>query len=320
MALAALRHRVSGPQLISSHSTFHNPGQRHVLAPPEAKLRNPRYPQKSFFSHVDNLVAVEHAASVNTINLMAAKSNKKSPRKIPAKKVPKKGTQKAKKFVPSLPISPASDVEVVADAPNSIAPEVLKKILAVEKLVGKMGSMTDEEIVDEICDFVAEAAEYSRMSIQFGSCALVAAWGGGTFLNAQKKKLGRGAFGEWRKENFVDAGLSERSSRRYMKLASSCRDVRAIIESGASLRQAYIACGALQEPASTDQSGGAKAKPLLILTTGLRNVQKHMRLFGDALDGFEESKEMLSPEDKMELHLMKDVIRKFTQRILKLLP
>ena len=250
---------------------------------------------------------------------MPAKSNKNSPRTTPAKNVPKKGTTKAKKIVPALLISPASDVEVVLNAP-SIPPEVLQKILAAEKLVGELGSMTDEEIIDAVCDFVAEATEYSQMSMKFGSFALVSAWGCGTFLNAAKKRLGPGAFGEWRRQNFVDSGLSERSSRRYMKLASSCRDVSAIIASGSSLRQAYIACGALQEPASTDQSGGAKAKPLLILTTGLRNVQKHMRLFGDALDGFEESKEMLSPEDKMELHLMKDVIRKFTQRILKLLP
>lgn len=263
---------------------------------------------------------MEHAASANTINLMPAKSNKNSPRKTPAKNVPKKGTKKAKKIVPALLISPASDVEVVVDDPNLIPPEVRQRIDSVEKLVGKMGTMTDEEVVEEICTFIAEAAEYSQLSMKYGSWALVSAWGCGTFLNAKKKRLGPGAFGEWRRQNFVDSGLSERSSRRYMKLASSCRDVSAIIASGSSLRQAYIACGAIKEPAATDQSGGKKTTPTVVLRKGVRNFQRSVQLFTKSLDRFKESKETLSPDDKEEIYLMKVAISNFLQRINELLP
>lgn len=253
---------------------------------------------------------------------MAAKSTKNPPRKTPAKKVPKQGTQKTGEIVPALPDARGCEFEVVVDAPTFMPPEVLEKIETVEVTIGNMGAMTDEDFINEIRGFVADAAKYCQLTETYSSMALVCAWGCGTMLNATKERLGHRAFGKWRKENFADSGFSERSSTRYMQLASRCGDIRAKLESGSSLRQAYIAYGILADTSSADEPGAEKEKshPTAVLLTGVRNFQKNLRLFATTLDRFDKSKGKLSSEDKMELRLMKDEISGFTDRILKLLP
>lgn len=81
-----------------------------------------------------------------------------------------------------------------------------------------------------------------------GSSALVYAWGCGTLLNRAKANLGHGAFGKWRREHLETAGISERTSTRYMKLAESCSDVRGLLQWAPTLRQAYVGCGVLPPP------------------------------------------------------------------------
>ena len=257
---------------------------------------------------------------------MAAKSSKKSSKKIPAKKVPAKkgpklGSQKKEKIVPALPISPASDVEVVVVSPNLISPEVMQQIVHFEEMVGKMNTMPDIEVAQTIFEHAFLAADYSRKAKTSSALALVSAWVCGVGLNEMKERLLHGEFSNWRKENYVDHGYSERSSTRYMRLAEAYSDVRELLAWSPGLTKSYIACGILPEPPPTAGSGEKeKISEKEKLSTGLSNVQKHLRLFGDALDGFKKSKGEFSPEEKSELRLMKDAIDLFTQRILELLP
>ena len=130
--------------------------------------------------------------------------------------------------------------------------------------------------------------------------------------------LPRGAFGEWRKTNFK--GFSVRSSTRYMQFATRFPDIRPVLQSGASLRKAYITCGALLESDATVRSGVEKKTPTAILRKGVRNFQQSVQLFTKSLDRFKESKETLSPDDKEEIYLMKAAISNFMQRINELLP
>ena len=252
---------------------------------------------------------------------MAAKSNKRTTGKHKAKKLPKK-LSRAGKTGPKPAPEAVGEVEVVAEAPDLMPPEVLKQISRMNDLVSALDGMTDGELLNSIKACATQASGYSRHAVKAGASALVYAWACGTLLNAAKEKLGHGAFGKWRGEHLVPHAMSERTSTRYMHLAASCHDVRALLEWSPGLRQSYIACGVLPDLSATDRSGDEKEEVprTAILFTGLSNLQRNMRLFEKTLDGFDKSKEKLSADEKTQLHLMKEEIGKFTDRILKLLP
>ena len=77
--------------------------------------------------------------------------------------------------------------------------------------------------------------------------------------------------------------MSERTSQRYMHLASSFADPRAMLECAPGLRQAYIACGILPEPEAGGSGGGdnpeSRFKSLL---SSLGSLQRNIRLFAEA--------------------------------------
>ena len=255
------------------------------------------------------------------IQQMAAKSSKKPSQKIPAKKVPKKTPQKKEKIVPKLPIVPTSEVEVVVAGPNLISPEVLELIAGVEKEVGAITSMTDEEVQICIETCAMQAVSHSKRAKSSISMSLVFAWGCGAMLNAVKADLRHGEFDKWRKEHFVDLGYSERSSRRYMNLAAAYPDVRDLLAWSPGLTKSYIACGILPDTSPTDRPGEKeKPHPTAALYTGVRKFHESLDLFTKTLDAFRKSKEELSPEDKRQLILMKNELSEFLQRIIGQLP
>jgi len=235
-------------------------------------------------------------------------------------------------------VAPASEVEVIAAASDiTSAPASLVEWIAerekmfqleqtpvqllecVEEEIGKWKTMTKSEIIELISFYATKADDYASMAQTNCAFAIVWAWGCGNLLNRTKSDVGHGNFSEWRTKYFVNRGFSERSSTRYMLLARTYKNIRGVLERSTSLRQAYIACGALPEPPPTDRPAGEKT-PAAVLRKGVRNVQKSVQLFTKSLDRFKGSNETLSPEQKEEIYLMKAAIGNFMQRINDLLP
>lgn len=245
---------------------------------------------------------------------MAAKSNK-APAKKSAKNKPPSG-----KSAPSP--ARAVKVEVVSEAPDLMSPEVVMHISKVEKQIGLVGGMPDQILINTIEIYADQAAKYSQIAQKAGASALVYAWACGKLLNAAKENLGHGAFGKWRKEHLVPGVMSERTSARYMLLAAKCYDVRGLLQWGPTLRQAYVACGVLPDPAEGDQAEVEKpdVPKKQVLLASLSSLQKDLRLFEKNFQAFESSNEKLDAGEKTQLLLMKDEIKRFSDRILKLLP
>lgn len=180
--------------------------------------------------------------TANKGNIMTAKS-----KKVAVKKgVPKKS-------IASRAEAKASEVEVVAEVPDLMTAEVVKQLAQVEAAIGLFERVTEVTLAENIKGWAAQAADYSKQAVHAGASALVYAWGCGKLLNEAKGKLGHGAFGKWRKQHVESAGISERTSIRYMKLAESCPDVRGLLQWAPTLRQAYVGCGVLPPPPERDK-------------------------------------------------------------------
>lgn len=176
---------------------------------------------------------------------MAAKSSKAVVKKTPVKKASKKMVLAKKATSP-----PAKAADVL---PDLMSPEVVKQIVQVEGQIARLEGMADAKLVQNIKDYATQAAGFSKQAVQAGASALVYAWACGKLLNEAKENLGHGAFGKWRKEHVESAGVSERTSTRYMKLAESCSDVRGLLQWAPTLRQAYVGCGVLPPPPERDK-------------------------------------------------------------------
>ncbi len=234
---------------------------------------------------------------------MAAKS-----KRVAAKKVPKKTP--VRKSVPRPAKAKAVEAEVVVDAPDLMTRDVTMEISDVEQLLSRLEGMSNAKLLGSIKHYSERAAEHAGSAVNASALALVCAWTCGRMLNAAKAKLGRGGFGQWRDEHLVPDVMSERTSQRYMKLAESCHDVRALLDWGPSLRQAYVACGILPEPERTaDERDEEEAPKTRALLTSVSGLQKNLRLFTS-------SGEKLSRGDRTQLQLMRDELNRFFDQIL----
>ena len=262
---------------------------------------------------------------------MAVKTKKVAAKKTPAKKTPTKKAaprkppapkKTAKKSTTRRGHASAVEIEVVSDVPDLMPPDVVKHIVTVETTVRDMAGMPESTLLKCITICAGQAATFSRHAAKAGASALVYAWGCGRLLLVAKEQLGHGAFGKWRNEHLVPAVMSERTSARYMQLAARCHDVRALLQWAPTLKQAYVECGILPDPAMSDREPGDKEEVPRkeLLFTSLTNLQKGLRLFEKNLESFEVSKEKLNAEDRTQLQLMKKEITGFSQRILTLLP
>ena len=164
-------------------------------------------------------------------------------------------TKKAgvKKRAPRIPTASqaktkASEVEVLEGFQDLMTPTVVKQLSQVESVIGRLDRMTESKLADHIQEWASLASEFSRQAVHAGASALVYAWACGRLLKEAKENLGHGAFGKWRKEHVESAGVSERTSTRYMKLADQCSDVRGLLQWAPTLRQAYVGCGVLPPP------------------------------------------------------------------------
>jgi hypothetical protein len=133
----------------------------------------------------------------------------------------------------------------------------------VEKLVIELPSINDEDLIKRIKNYSDRAEVRADEAVAAGSRAAICAWACGTILNRAKLKCGHGKFITWMEEHISSSGISLRTYQRYMKLARNHTCVRALIESKAGLKDAYVACGILQEPVKprdeADDCGGGDA-------------------------------------------------------------
>jgi len=141
----------------------------------------------------------------------------------------------------------------IEDVTDLMTTAVVKQIADVESVIGQIDRMTEAKLAENIEGWASLAAEFSRQAVHAGASALVYAWACGKLLNEAKENLGHGGFGKWRKEHVESAGVSERTSTRYMKLAESCADVRGLLQWAPTLRQAYVGCGVLPPPQERDK-------------------------------------------------------------------
>ena len=225
-------------------------------------------------------------------------------KKTAAKKSP------PKKSVTRPAKAKAVEVEIVTEDVDLMRPEVVEQIAVVEDQMSQADSLSDSKLCNLIQRYAKQAAGYSGIAVKASASALVYAWACGKLLNAAKKKYGRNEFGRWRDANLVPYAMSERTSQRYMQLASLHDDVRALLEWNPGLRQAYIACGILPEPERAegveDEEGTSKALALLRSVTGL---QKNLRVFAD-------SGGKLGKAERRQLALVRDELNRFFDQIL----
>ena len=173
---------------------------------------------------------------------MAVKTKKvASKRNLPSKSKPLRAEAKTSK------------VEVVEEMPDLMTPVVVKQLAEVESVIGRLDGMTEAKLAVNIAEWASLVADFSKQAVHAGASALVYAWACGRLLNETKANLGHGAFGKWRREHVESAGVSERTSTRYMKLAESCSDVRGLLQWAPTLRQAYVGCGVLPPPPERDK-------------------------------------------------------------------
>lgn len=172
--------------------------------------------------------------------------------------------------------------EVVSDIPDLTPPKVLEHVKSVEKVLKGSDKLSAPEILGGIRSYARQAEVCRGGALAAGASAIVFAWACGKLLITAKRKLGRGEFGIWREKYLSGTILSERTSSRYMKLASQYDDVKTLLEWNTSLRQAYIACGVLPEPperaeeepeSNTEES---KKKALLSSITDMRRKLRSM--------------------------------------------
>lgn len=238
---------------------------------------------------------------------MAAKS-KKVTIKTKRAKVAQVGMKTDHKHAQHITKASKVDLEMV---PDPMPPEVLKHLTKVEDFFDNSTHMEERELLHGIIEFSKRAADYAQQAVQFGGTALVYAWACGKLLNAAKSKLGRGKFGAWRIKTLESNYISERTSQRYMQLATQYPEVKPLLQWSPGLRQAYIACGILpespeKESAIIDKSTAIQRQALLSSITG---IQRKLRLFADL-------KGQLDASDKTQLQLAKNQIDEFFSRIL----
>jgi hypothetical protein len=234
---------------------------------------------------------------------MAAKSKKVATKKGRGKTPAKKAAARPGK-------ARAVEFEIIAPIPDLMPPEVLKQISSVESLIGGMDYMTDTEFLSTIIICATKTATFVHAATKASASALVFAWACGMLLNSAKTRLGRIGFGQWRDANLVPDVMSERTTQRYMKLADSSKNVKALLEWSPSLRQAYIACGVLpeSEPSAGDEEPDESPKTRALLSS-LTGLQKNLRLFSG-------SGESLGKGERKQLELVRMELNQFFDEIL----
>lgn len=203
------------------------------------------------------------------------------------------------------------DVEVAAfpDAMESI--DVLEIIFSGSgKFDEEAKKWADEVLAREINTQALHADDFCEAAVENSKSALLYAWACGILLNTAKARFGHGRFGKWRKQILNEKVICERTSQRYMLLATTFPDVEVLLMGASSLRQAQLACSQSSEMKNIDEidAGSMKKKKQSFLSsvTGYRKT----------LGRFAAIKGHLGEEEKQQLRRAKAEIDEFFGAIL----
>lgn len=199
----------------------------------------------------------------------------------------------------------------LATAPGFSLSDIQVEISQVQALVADAAVMSEGLLLKEITVASERVGDFALKAKRSSMEALLYVWTAGTLLNATKKKVGHGKFGKWCSQHLIDKNvMSERTCQRYMKLATENPNVNALLESGTSIRQSYIAAGISSEPEKDPGAGGkngvSKSQALMSALSGL---QKKLRLFAA-------SDEKLEDDDRVQLQLVRDELVQFFDQAL----
>ncbi len=178
--------------------------------------------------------------------------------------------------------------EVMAE----ISPEICDEIRAVECLIDKLVEMPTTSILKSIKEYSGRAADFAKDTIRTSTCALVCAWACGRLLLVAKGKMKHGEFTPWCEAN-ISAIMSATTKQRYMRLAENFNNVRDLLTSGSTLRQAYIGLGILPKP---EKSRGQEDAP-----TQTCHLLKTIKVAQKKLQRIVASKEKLETPERQQL-------------------
>ena len=227
---------------------------------------------------------------------------------------------------------PAGELSALTDfQPEAIACEIVQPesdanssaadIDAVEQMLGRLDAMAEDELVSCIHDCAFRAADMAKAAMKAASSALAHAWACGTMLNAAKARCGHGRFGAWLDKHLRPTDICARTCQRYMKLARQHADLRSLLETPVSLRQACVACATA--PGSEPVAVPRKAK--LVRGPDLKHdseellpsqaVMASVNALVANISRFAASGHVLGGDDLGLLQLAKDTIDKLYARI-----
>jgi hypothetical protein len=147
----------------------------------------------------------------------------------------------------------ASEVEVVSHT------EIVSRCQDIElnKAVASVSTELAELGIDDICrsiqSFASLAKENRKKARLHAAFAIIYAWGCGRSLNHAKSMLEHGKFKDWLLTTVCNTEFSESTAGRFMRLAKNHPDLKTLLISSASLRQAYIATGILKPFSNSEE-------------------------------------------------------------------
>lgn len=202
------------------------------------------------------------------------------------------------------------DVEVVPDSQGSI--DVLEIIFSgIGKFEEEATKWADEVLAREINTQALQATDFCEAAIENSKSALLYAWACGIMLNAAKARFGYRHFGIWRKQILNEKVISERSSQRYMLLATTFPDVEVLLMGDSSLRQAQLACSQSSEMKEIDEiNAGSMKKKKQSFFSSVTGYRKKLGRFA-VIKGH------LGEEEKQQLRMAKAEIDEFFGAILE---
>jgi len=115
-----------------------------------------------------------------------------------------------------------------------------------------------EELAIQIRQRGEEADRHRTDALASAVLAMLNAWTCGSMLNIAKSKLNHGEFIPWLTRELENTSFEIRTAQRYMQIAKRFSCVEDLVAWKPSLRQTYIACGMLPEPAESPEKTAEK--------------------------------------------------------------
>jgi hypothetical protein len=136
--------------------------------------------------------------------------------------------------------------------------------------------MEQTETIDlnELKKLIEEADGHASSAVGFAGVRIKICARIGHTLKEYKKQVGHGHWLQWLQENLQE--LTDRTARKWMKLAEAVEQGKLDLDNAKSVRQAYILAGILPEPEESPSNHSSDAVSYLVhldrFETEMRNI------------------------------------------------